>query len=1081
MKTKTRRQISRVWKDVGFAFGILNIFILVVTVIIAPLLAITGRVFISWILAIIWAVVLITFLLLRIIYPSLKARYYELVDFGERDANTVLKATEGLLNTQKAEPYYVHAAPIPAEVEDICRNLKENQFAKISGSPGSGKSMAAYHAAFILHREKKYQVYRLKVQELENKKTEEFGQIKVNLLLELDGLKGGRKKIVLVDDAHRLPMSNELFNILKEEAKEGNGELVWIETTSPSVDDEAGSRKEDIQLDLAHFMHKLVHEFYLGEETLLQEALKKHTLELQDALDRVHEGKIKDVWHFNFCAAKGWERLASQIAHLNDFDTLVLFFISAHAVISGEQELHINEVVNKIRSLEIEPRFRPHFQWLREYLSVSDAVTGLAGSKLIIVYDKNEHDKGYIASLHYNFARQVTKASLARRHLAKDLVYSAGLLLSDEYSDCEWFVVLHTDMGKHVAEFDEFNKEWLVSFLNAKLPEQMSKCATILRTMKKMAPLVHEDVIKRLDLMAVCGKIGSWQASDLGGLAMLMDSLGDRGGELREKLDLSTMANIANTAQLSEFSALALFTGMLDERAKEFRRKLDLHTIVKRANEAPPCHFGRLAHLISSLKERAKELKEELNLPKLAKAASDAQPGDLVRLGVLIGSLKNTADELKNGLDWIKIAETANSVELVDFHGLAVLIGSLGKQAEKLKQRLNFTKIGSVAANSEVEQFGNLSTLLVALGDQKGKLIEKIGFDALGRRATDAKVEQFGNLSALLVALGDEKGKLIEKIGFDALGRTATDAKVEQFGNLSTLLVALGDEKGKLIEKIGFDALGRTATDAKVEQFGNLSTLLVALGDEKGKLIEKVDLKSLKKSIALIQPKGERELVRSLANSTHLISVIDENQRCELIDVTSWVSFCMQCPIRSEYFNILGLCLENLYKQAEQTIIGKVTAYLSANIDTVKSEVGNAQPNEYGGVAKFLWICNQINHDIAHEVVATAIDGLIERFAVFPWNYRGVGQLINAIHFVDSAVAESLLQDNRVTGQIVYAINRQDWKSKPVDFRHLIKAFYRSAPTLWLAKLGTGAISADLSDVGLSSIYREIEMEESQN
>ena len=1005
MKTKTRRQISRVWKDVGFAFGILNIFILVVTVIIAPLLAITGRVFISWILAIIWAVVLITFLLLRIIYPSLKARYYELVDFGERDANTVLKATEGLLNTQKAEPYYVHAAPIPAEVEDICRNLKENQFAKISGSPGSGKSMAAYHAAFILHREKKYQVYRLKVQELENKKTEEFGQIKVNLLLELDGLKGGRKKIVLVDDAHRLPMSNELFNILKEEAKEGNGELVWIETTSPSVDDEAGSRKEDIQLDLAHFMHKLVHEFYLGEETLLQEALKKHTLELQDALDRVHEGKIKDVWHFNFCAAKGWERLASQIAHLNDFDTLVLFFISAHAVISGEQELHINEVVNKIRSLEIEPRFRPHFQWLREYLSVSDAVTGLAGSKLIIVYDKNEHDKGYIASLHYNFARQVTKASLARRHLAKDLVYSAGLLLSDEYSDCEWFVVLHTDMGKHVAEFDEFNKEWLVSFLNAKLPEQMSKCATILRTMKKMAPLVHEDVIKRLDLMAVCGKIGSWQASDLGGLAMLMDSLGDRGGELREKLDLSTMANIANTAQLSEFSALALFTGMLDERAKEFRRKLDLHTIVKRANEAPPCHFGRLAHLISSLKERAKELKEELNLPKLAKAASDAQPGDLVRLGVLIGSLKNTADELKNGLDWIKIAETANSVELVDFHGLAVLIGSLGKQAEKLKQRLNFTKIGSVAANSEVEQFGNLSTLLVALGDQKGKLIEKIGFDALGRTATDAKVEQFGNLSALLVALGDEKGKLIEK----------------------------------------------------------------------------VDLKSLKKSIALIQPKGERELVRSLANSTHLISVIDENQRCELIDVTSWVSFCMQCPIRSEYFNILGLCLENLYKQAEQTIIGKVTAYLSANIDTVKSEVGNAQPNEYGGVAKFLWICNQINHDIAHEVVATAIDGLIERFAVFPWNYRGVGQLINAIHFVDSAVAESLLQDNRVTGQIVYAINRQDWKSKPVDFRHLIKAFYRSAPTLWLAKLGTGAISADLSDVGLSSIYREIEMEESQN
>jgi MFS family permease len=167
-----------------------------------------------WIwLTVFWLIIFVTLFIISEVLSYIYSKslipeldYFEELNFGKNDENTIRRAIDGILNTEKVEPFYVHAAPRSKEVETVYLRLKEIGFVMVSGGPGEGKSMVAYHAAYSFQEEDRYRVYALRVERLENK---QGVKIVDEVLSQLDNLKG-KRKLIIVDDAHKLAIKQDL-------------------------------------------------------------------------------------------------------------------------------------------------------------------------------------------------------------------------------------------------------------------------------------------------------------------------------------------------------------------------------------------------------------------------------------------------------------------------------------------------------------------------------------------------------------------------------------------------------------------------------------------------------------------------------------------------------------------------------------------------------------------------------------------------------------------------------------------------------------------------------------------------------
>jgi len=1177
MTSRTKRLIARTWKEVSIVFVGLSILTAVFTLIVSPFLSAAGKQFIPWVLPIVWIVVLTALFVVRRKLFRPERKYFETIEFGESNEDTFLRSLNGILNTEKAAPYWVHVAPKPDEVGNIISKLSDSSFVRVMGASGSGKTMAAYQAAFALKCEQKHQIYRLNVEDLQNKTSVEFTQLKNEILNELDGLKGNSNKLVLIDDAHMLVPEDELFSILQIETTEGNGKLIWIESELPSSDIAEFHDDECVRINLADFLPRLLDEFYHSSDQLLQSALEQHAKGLDDAINRFQSGKIRDIWHFNFCATQGWEKLTKKVHTLSNFRLLVLFSVSAHTVISGEEELNSKDVVNNIRSLESATEFSSQFQWLREHTSVQNALEDLANQKLILMYDKSPQDKGYIAPLHYNFAREVVRTSLLRQHLTNDLMTSVKILLSNEYHRCTWIANLLTDLGQYAPQFIDSNKSWISSYLNNVSPKRFISCATLLEMSSKITIAGYNELLEHLDVETISKSVDLVQPIEFHRLSRFIDSLGKRREELVKELvkepHLSKLATTANSTQPCNFDGLErLLTALGDERKelvkelvkephlsklattasaaqpgnfhgmaglltalgdkrKQLLKELDFSQLATTASAAQPGNFHGMAGLLTALgderKELLKELVKEPHLSKLATTANSAQPGNFDGLAGLLTALGDKRKELLKELDFSQLAKTASAAQPGNFHGLADLLTALGDKREELLKELvkepHLSKLATKANSAQPGNFPGLADLLSALGDKGEKLVEELDFSQLAKTASAAQPGNFHGLADLLTALGDKGEKLVKELDFSQLAKSANSAQPGDFDSLAGSLTALGDKRENLVKELVkepylsqlvktasaaqphyFDkvaglltALGdkreevvkellkepylsqlaKTASAAQPHEFDKVAGLLTALGDKREKLVKELDLLTLKNRVKEFKAHDTTALADCMSKVTHLMSGLDDDSRNEFIRDIPWDTFCMKCPIEVSALAVLGQCLENVIRQGEQPSIGRIKIYLENNAEAFKTEIRKANPSHYGGISKFLWNCNLINHGLSLKIVSDTKDKLAERLRVMPWNYRGAGQLINSIYSVDPSLAGSLVNDRLVRGRILAAINGHKWIESLADFRHLIKAFYRANPTLWRTAIRKGWITADLSPLDLPSIYREIDAE----
>ena len=694
--------------------------------------------------------------------------YFEEIDFGKPDENTIQKAIDGILNTEKVAPFFVHAAPKCKEVEIIKSRLEKTGFAMVSGGPGEGKSMAAYHAAYKFQNKDGYRVYELRTERLENKTWKDICD---DLLFELGRLKG-RKKLIIVDDAHKLAIKRDLTETLQRGAKEGCDKCIIIETEFYEEEQGEIPSDENIRVDFEEFWGELLKNFYQNQDPILQKALKGRVKGLQNAIDMVIEGKIRDAFHLAFVASQGEERLAQETKTLSNLELLVLFLISSHVVLSGEKgELSDNDLVSRLNALK--------FGWLPEALrhsTFSDTIRSLQERTqyhrpMIRIYDKSESDRGYITSFHYDFARAVIRASLLRTKLTEDLLHSIGGLLKSEYYKCVYIGVFLRDIGVDATVFARENKDWLINFVNNLLPEFLGCYPPLLSVIKRVAKDIYNEIIKNLNIPVIAEKINNVEAGQFGKLAYLWDAIGNRRNELIGKLDLAQLSEKANGAEVGQFSQLADFLGAIGARRDELIKELNLAQLSEKANGAEVGQFDQLACLLDAIGSRRDEMIEKLNLVALAKVANSTNVGKFGEIAKLMIALGDNRSKLIEKMNLKLLGKTCCSdVKVKQFKSLAQVLRELEECRNELIKELDFEKLAKVANAAEINEFEQISELLKELGESKSQLSKLLDHNTLIQKAGQASPYDIMGLTRLMAGLEEEdRDKYVREINWSSI------------------------------------------------------------------------------------------------------------------------------------------------------------------------------------------------------------------------------------------------------------------------------------------------------------------------
>ena len=757
MKGKTRRKIRRFLGTtpltiVGVVFTIGGLVAASLQHLVSPTAA-SLQYFPVWVwLTIFWLTVLVILVLIswillyiysKVLTPVIKC--FKEISFGKPDENTIKETIDGILNMEKVKPFYVHAAPKSKEMEPVYSKLKDIGFAMVSGGPGEGKSMLAYHTAYDFQKKDRYRIYTLETESLENK----IGKEIINeVLFQLDNLKG-KRKLIIVDDAHKLAIKQDFKTILQQEAEEKHGKYIWVETEFYEEKQKGIQFDTYIRIDFQSFLGDLLKYLYQSQDSTLQKALWGRIEGLDDAIEGVRSGEIRDAWHFAFVASRGEERLSQEIDQLTPVESLVLFLISAHTVLGWESELSITDLLNKLDNLK--------FGWLTDALRTTSfraVIRSLQEHKqerkaMIRVFDKSVRDRGYIASLHLNFARAAIRASLPKTSLIEDLLSSVSELLTSEYRKCSYFGVFHGEIGPYAASFDRKNKDWIISFVNNPLPDKLFGYSILLRAIRSIAKDIYDEIIGGLDIEGIAEKVSKVEVGQLQNLAHLLNAIGHRQDELIEKLDLAELARKATSAEVGQFQQIAYLLNAIGHRRDELIKKLDLAALAKAVGTAKVEQFEQLLDLLDALSEQkdlfidqlAKDTKALKGLAGTVSSASADNFQDTANLLYRMGSRKVNLTGL---LNYESLAEKANEAAPDDIRGLTLFMARLDEdQRNKLIPRVDWASL-CMKCPIDAGLLRALGGCLENLWRKAEMLYDKSGFDKVAQylRSRDDDIMQ---------------------------------------------------------------------------------------------------------------------------------------------------------------------------------------------------------------------------------------------------------------------------------------------------------------------------------------------------
>jgi len=494
-------------------------------------------------------------------------KYFNLINFEKPTDDVIKKALEGILNSEKTKPYFVHVAPINDEIEQLYKTLDKKGFVWVNGKPGDGKTLLAYHALYKYRKRigvpfrfiplmffyLKYKIYSLAINRITDEN--EIDQI----LDELDELKGGRRKIILIDDAHKLSFEDKLRYEFEEEAKEKlSGKFIWINTNY--LETKKSEYSESINIDFENFYPKFLNELYQSQNPIICELIKNKCTGIEEAKKQKHNYRIKDPWHFNFIATNGEQRIIQLLEKLSckkeeqDILLLSLFLFSVRNVITGEKEINQTGFTNLLTSIDI-----PYFKKIIETYKPNKIISDLASQdkgRFLIIENRNLLDRGFLQAPHYKLSIAIIKSItnlISDQELIKQMIDVSKLLLTNDFSNYKYFGIYFNSLGKYQEYFLNKNKDWIKSFLTNLIIEQLNVYPFLISVLSKKHNKFFKELITDEYFNAIAQKISLAIVNKFAAIQQFIGALRDDRKKLIEKLDwekLSKTANKADVAQL---------------------------------------------------------------------------------------------------------------------------------------------------------------------------------------------------------------------------------------------------------------------------------------------------------------------------------------------------------------------------------------------------------------------------------------------------------------------------------------------------------------------------------------------------
>ena len=967
----------------------------------------------------------------RINKPNRK--YFALINFNKPTNDIIKKATKGILNSEKTEPFFVHVAPMNDEIEQLNNLLAKNGFAWLNGKPGDGKTMLAYHtmfthiekvklyfgARYLILFERKWKCYNLLINKLKDDKDIDA------ILEELDYLKGGKRKIILIDDAHKIGFEEALKFQFKEEAKEKlNGKFIWVNTNY--LDNTNSQLEDSINIEFNNFYPKLLDALYDSKIPIIKEIVKENCSEIDKAKNLKAKGKINDSWHFNFVATKGELRIKQLLEKLSTIkseqDTLLLsvFLFSVRNVLTDEKEINSNaftSILSSVTGLQ----FKKNIENYTTQKIINDLTLQEKG-RFIIVENKSSLDKGYLKTPHFKMSIEIIK-SICNETVFSDTVFikqiidTSDTFFNKNFIDCKYFYIFFNALNDYQTYFLEGHKSWITEFLTDLVPEQFHVYPGLISILKKSHNSFYLELLTDDYLNKIATKISSVNVSRFSAIQQLLTILGSDKIKLIEKLDIGILTKKIKDAELIQFKQIADFIialGVHKEKLFINFKDSDWETFAKKTTIAEVTQFSKVAYFLIALEA----YKEEL--------------------------LINFKDS-----DWETFAKKTTIAEVTQFKQVAAFLTVLGPY--KVKLLINFKdsdwetfadKINSVTVN----QLGHIEAIITAIGEAKKGLIYKLNWGKLAFIATKAEANQLAQVADFIIALKEDKKQLIEKLTdsdweiFAEKIKTPDDFKYKQ---ATDFIIALGENKNKLIEKFkveDWELLANKINKTELIHLRHLADFINALGDERKKLSNLIDSEKIIK----ISKDINKDEIASLC--LIIASLGGENQT-ELINKIDWMPILKMITLNhSKNIHILSNVLyyqnkkqNSIFNQIEKN---NVTNYLTEKEeDIIKyATIYYKSPNDFSYSAKLLNVLIPYPLNIVIPILKDIKTKIITGFDISPRYYKSFSNLLNATHKINSAIANEIITNSLVKNKLYDSFENDVMSEQIAGLQNLLTA-----------------------------------------
>ena len=928
-------------------------------------------------------------------YNKPNKKYFELIDFERPTDKIIKKAVEGILNSEKTQPYFVHVAPISDEVEQLYQKLYEKGFVWENGKPGDGKTMLAYHALYRYRKRigfsyrysirlfwLKYRIYKLNLNHINDEK-------EVDLIHdELDSLKGGRRKIVLIDDAHKLNFEDKLRFEFEEEAKEkSNGKFVWINTNYLEASNSDST--DSFNIDFENFYPKLIEGLYKSQNSIVKEIIKKKCTGLQDAIKLKEQGRIKDPWHFNFVASNGEQRIIQLLEKLSrkkaeqDILLLSVFLFSVRNIMTGEKEFNQTEFTVLLSKIDI-PYFEKNIEIYQPNKIISDLGSQEKG-RFIIIENKNSIDRGFLHAPHARLSKAFIKAItiyITDKKLIEQLIDTSKLLLTNDYEDSKYFSIYFDLLGKYQEYFLNNNKVWITSFLyNLKL-DQLHVYPFLLSILKKNHNSFYKKLINDDYFTAIASAISLAPATRFVSIQQFIQVLGNDKDKLVKNLNWETLANTANKAEVAQLNQVADFVNALgtSKEKTEFLQKLNLETLANAANKAEVAQLKQVANFINAL-----------------------------------GNSKEKTEFLKK-VNWETLTNLANKVEVAQLNQVADFINALGTSKEKTEflKKVNWETLANATNKAEVANFGQLEAILNALGNDKDKLIQKLNWETLANAANKAEVATFGQLEAILNALGNDKEKLVQKLNWEILANSTNKVEVAQLKQVADFINALGNDKEKLVQKLNWEKLANATNKAEVAQLKQVADFINALGKDKKKLskfFEVEDIIVFSKNLDVNQIKSFCIILASLEIEKQNLVICE----CNWLDLLNKINLN-----HSENIKTLTYILYYLNKKHEISDLPIFNQEIIVYLENNKGKIVHfstqyfISPDNFQSCSNLLGVLIPHSYEICLNIADKIKYKIASDFIITPRYYQSFSNLLNVFNQLNPTFSKYIISNDLV-------------------------------------------------------------------